>query len=94
MGPLRFQFLALEEGIKAPSKATPGLAGYDVESSVTMVVPAGKTVSVPTGFMMKPPSKMFARVTSGSSLVRFYNHSLVQFYNLCVGTMMFATGGP
>lgn len=73
MGPLKFQFLPLEEGINVPSKATPGSVGYDVESSVTMVVPAGKTVSVPTGFMMKPPSKMFARVTSRSTLVRFYN---------------------
>ncbi len=63
MSELRWQRLRPTGGIVAPRT---GDAGYDVLAAETALLPAGKSVSIPTGVALQLPDGYMARVSSRS----------------------------
>ncbi len=56
------------EGVKLPSMATEGSAGYDLCSAIEIEIPAGEYVKVPTGLRIAMPQGLEAQVRPRSGL--------------------------
>lgn len=56
------------DGIKLPVRATAGSAGYDFFAPVTLSVPAGGTIKVPTGIRCRMDSDRFLAIFPRSGL--------------------------
>ena len=59
---------AAYDGIKLPVRATSGSAGYDFFAPVTLSVPAGGTVKVPTGIRCRMDNDRFLAIFPRSGL--------------------------
>ncbi|GAB4275770.1 MAG: dUTP diphosphatase [Candidatus Rifleibacteriota bacterium] len=55
-------------GVKLPSRATSGSAGYDLCAACEMIIPAGKHAMVPTGLSISMPQGLEAQVRPRSGL--------------------------
>lgn len=56
-----------------PRRATEGSAGYDLFSSVEVIVPPGELVCAPTGISIKLPHGTYGRVAPRSGVTVKYN---------------------
>lgn len=56
------------DGVKLPVRATAGSAGYDFFAPVTLFVPAGGTIKVPTGIRCRMDADRFLAIFPRSGL--------------------------
>lgn len=74
LGPIRLHRLPHGEGLEAPSRATPGSAGYDLRAGieVPVVLEPGEWTAVPTGLTLEIPLGWEGQVRPRSGLAFRY----------------------